>query len=139
MPIPPAVDIVTARLDPPPAVVCASWFQLSAEEQARTSRFRFERDRRRFSVARGGYELGSRIAFGISVGYFGATQTTSGRYSSIRPVGLSVPNIGLTDERTTLNGLLAGVWGGISFFERFPLRARVHAGFVVGGGEDVAF
>jgi 4'-phosphopantetheinyl transferase len=52
MPIPPAVDIVTARLDPPPAVVRSSALYLSAEEHDRAARFRFERDRRRFIVAR---------------------------------------------------------------------------------------
>ena len=52
MPIPLAVDVVTARLDPPPAAVRECWLRLSADEQDRASRFRFERDRRRFTVAR---------------------------------------------------------------------------------------
>jgi 4'-phosphopantetheinyl transferase len=52
MPIPLAVDVVTARLDPPPAAVHECWQRLSADEQDRASRFRFERDRRRFIVAR---------------------------------------------------------------------------------------
>jgi 4'-phosphopantetheinyl transferase len=52
MPIPPAVDIVMARLDPSPAQLRALRLQLSPEEQNRASRFRFERDRRRFIVAR---------------------------------------------------------------------------------------
>jgi 4'-phosphopantetheinyl transferase len=52
MPIPPAVHVVTARLDPPPAAVRECWLRLSADEQDRASRFRFERDRRRFIVAR---------------------------------------------------------------------------------------
>jgi 4'-phosphopantetheinyl transferase len=52
MPIPTAVDIVMARLDPPQDAVRALSAHLSAPEQARAARFRFARDRRRFTVAR---------------------------------------------------------------------------------------
>jgi 4'-phosphopantetheinyl transferase len=52
MPISPAVDIAIARLDPPPERVRAVSGALSAEEQGRAARFHFERDRRRFIVAR---------------------------------------------------------------------------------------
>jgi 4'-phosphopantetheinyl transferase len=46
------VEIVTARLDPPLQAVRAAAFLLCEDERARAARFRFERDRRRFVVAR---------------------------------------------------------------------------------------
>jgi 4'-phosphopantetheinyl transferase len=46
------VDIVTVRLDPPPEAVRALSQRLCGEEQARAARLRFDRDRRRFVVAR---------------------------------------------------------------------------------------
>jgi 4'-phosphopantetheinyl transferase len=46
------VEIVTARLDPPPEAVRALSLRLCGEEQARAARLRFDRDRRRFVVAR---------------------------------------------------------------------------------------
>jgi len=46
------VEVVTARLDPPPEAVCALSQRLCNEERARAARLRFDRDRRRFVVAR---------------------------------------------------------------------------------------
>lgn len=83
-------------------------------------------------VARVGYELGSRLGFGAAVGYFGATQNTTDRPIAMYPVGLSAPNSGLSDETTSINGLFAGAWAGFSLFERFPLRGRLNAGFLLG-------
>jgi hypothetical protein len=85
-----------------------------------------------FGAVRAGYELGSRIGFGVSLGYFGARQGTTDRKSSITPVGLAYPNIGLSDETTAISGFLGGAWGGMSFFEGSPIRARVNAGFLLG-------
>ena len=49
----PEVEVVTARLDAPPPTVRALLAWLCDEEQRRAARFRLDRDRRRFIVARG--------------------------------------------------------------------------------------
>jgi hypothetical protein len=85
-----------------------------------------------FGAVRAGYEMGSRIAFGATAGYFGLIQWTSDRAHTIQPVGLGTPHIGLSDETIAISGLFLGAWGGISIFDRIPLRARVNAGFLLG-------
>ena len=52
MPISSEVQIVVARLDPGPHEAHAAARSLSHAERGRAARFRFERERRRFSVAR---------------------------------------------------------------------------------------
>lgn len=47
------VHVWRARLDPAASEVAACWSLLSADERARAERYRFERHRRRFVVARG--------------------------------------------------------------------------------------
>jgi 4'-phosphopantetheinyl transferase len=52
MSISPGVEVVAARLDPGPRETCALSLWLSQAEQGRAARFRFDREHRRFVVAR---------------------------------------------------------------------------------------
>lgn len=85
-----------------------------------------------FGVVRVGYELGMRLGFGVSAGYFEVTQATTARSLAIYPVGLGASHSGLSDQTTSISGLLAGGWAGFSLFERFPLRGRVTVGVLLG-------
>lgn len=89
-----------------------------------------------YGLLRGGYELGSGIGFGITVGYSLGRQPLTGRPTAITPTGLP-PDPGKANDRLTLRGLVAGVWGGLSLGERFPVHLRLGGGAVIGSMGDL--
>jgi PEGA domain len=87
-------------------------------------------------VFRGGYELGSGFGFGVSAGYVWAQQQTMGRAVSLKPVGLQ-KDMGTVDDLLTLRGFLGGAFAALGFGDRFPIRARLGAGALIGSVGDL--
>jgi hypothetical protein len=87
-----------------------------------------------YAVARGGYELGSRIAFGVAGGYVVSavkyqdrtTSFTSGSGARAATVGDSI----------WMRTAIAGAWGQITFGDSVPFHLRLGAGALVGSASD---
>ncbi|KYF82937.1 hypothetical protein BE20_00795 [Sorangium cellulosum] len=82
-----------------------------------------------------GYELGSGVGFGATLGYVLAYQKTAARAATVTPYGLS-PEPGAADDQLRLSGLVAGGSAGWRLGERFPLLLRLGAGVVIGTVRD---
>jgi hypothetical protein len=85
---------------------------------------------------RGGYELGSRLSFGLVFGEMNAKQAIEGRTTQLFVVGLNDADQGTLDHEITLRAAFAGAWVGYSFDTHFPVRLRLSAGGAWGRASD---
>lgn len=88
-----------------------------------------------YGVFRAGYEFGSGFGFGVTAGYLLLRQATTGRQTTIQPVGLD-SGPGMADDTLTFQGFLAGIFAGLSFGERYPLHLRLGGGVLIGSIAD---
>ncbi|AGP42310.1 hypothetical protein SCE1572_52110 [Sorangium cellulosum So0157-2] len=82
-----------------------------------------------------GYERGSGVSFGATLGYVLAYQKTTTRAALVTPYGLSDER-GTVDDQLKLTGLVAGGFAGWRLGERFPLLLRLGGGVVIGAARD---
>ncbi|MBK9260965.1 MAG: PEGA domain-containing protein [Polyangiaceae bacterium] len=87
-------------------------------------------------MIRAGYELGSGISFGASVGFLQFIQTLDDRTAIVQVVGKD-PNIGTADDALQFRGATMGAWAGYSFGEKLLVRMRLGAGLLVGQFGDI--
>ncbi len=87
------------------------------------------------AVLRGGVELRSGVGFGLAAGVLAANQTTTGRATTLAPIGLA-PTSGVVDDTRKLRGVLAGAWGAYAFGERRVVRLRLGGGALIGSLGD---
>jgi hypothetical protein len=81
------------------------------------------------------YELGSGFAFGVEGGYLVSFQKSTARPTSLAPLGLG-NQPGTADDKLRLQGALAGATFGYGAGEKFPVRARLGAGVLIGQVRD---
>src|SRR5262249_42318690 len=84
---------------------------------------------------RGGYHFTSDVLLGIEAGYLLARQSTTGRATTVQPVGLPA-NPGPPDDTVTLGGTLVGVSGGVQLGQKLPITLRLGVGAVFGHVKD---
>ncbi len=83
-----------------------------------------------------GYEFGSGLGFGLTGGYFSASQSLEGRATKVKPMGLPEDAVS-ADDRLALRGGLVGVWIGLTLGERAPIvHLRLGAGLLAGRMDD---
>jgi hypothetical protein len=87
-----------------------------------------------YAVARGGYELGSRVSFGIVAGYMASTEMFRDRSTSFT-VGSRARAATVGDSLWGRAGL-AGGWGQVTFGDRVPFHLRLGAGALLGSASD---
>jgi hypothetical protein len=88
-----------------------------------------------YVIARGGYELGSGLGFGVAAGWLTIAQSTAQRPAAARVVGLH-DDAALADDSLRLSGVLAGAWASLRIDTRFPIHLRLGAGALVGAVTD---
>ena len=86
-------------------------------------------------MVRVGYELGSGISFGASIGYFHFVQTLDERTTVAQVIGRT-PNAGTADDELKYRAPTISAWGGYSFGEKLLVRMRVATGVMVGFFSD---
>jgi hypothetical protein len=90
-----------------------------------------------YAVARGGYELRSRLAFGIAAGALTTGQHFAQRDTNVAAAGsraLTCPAI--ADDRVWVHAALAGAFSQLTFGDRPAFHFRLGAGAIVGAGSD---
>lgn len=87
-----------------------------------------------FAAFRGGYELGSGIAFTIDAGYLRVGESVT-RAASLKPVGRP-PNAGTMEDRLRLGGAMLGASAGVHRGRSLTFTLRLGAGVFVGTGRD---
>jgi hypothetical protein len=87
------------------------------------------------AMGRGGYRFRGGFVLGIEAGYLFLRSATTGRATSITPVGLK-PDPGKADDTLTLGGALVGGAAGFRLGTRFPLLFRLGAGAFLGSIKD---
>ncbi len=81
-----------------------------------------------FGSLLGTYELGNGFGIGLSAGYLGIAQKTTGHDGDLTPaVNLAVRPASLNDD-IGMGGFLLGALAGLHFGETFPITARVGVG-----------
>ena len=80
---------------------------------------------------RAGYELGSGVSFGASLGFMQFLQSIEDRVGSAQVVG-QTPNDGTIDDDLRFRGFTTGAWAGYSFGEKVRIHARIGVGFSTG-------
>lgn len=88
-----------------------------------------------YGLVRGGYEPGSGLGFGVTVGYFASTQTILTRSTSVTPVR-RFSEAATADDSLWLRGALLGAWAGLSLGTSMPLRFRFGVGALLGSVSD---
>jgi hypothetical protein len=84
----------------------------------------------------GGYELGNGFGFGVTAGYLGMQQTTTGRAAEIQAFGIVHPNKGVANDSVAIESFLLGAYGALRLGDRFPVRLRLGAGVGLGSITD---
>lgn len=87
------------------------------------------------AAVRGGYALGSGLAFGVAVGFVGLAQSVTGRTATLLPVGRTARPATVTDA-LGLGGVSVEGWTGVSLGERVPVHVKLGAGVVFGAVSD---
>lgn len=87
------------------------------------------------ATVRGGYALGSGLAFGVAVGFVGLAQSVTGRQATLLPVGRSARPATVTDA-LGLGGVIVEGWTGVSLGERVPVHVKLGAGVIFGAESD---
>lgn len=90
---------------------------------------------------RGGYELGNGLGFGLTVGYLGLQQTTTGRATQLYPFvdgaqSTGAPSTGAVDDTVSLQDATVGAYASYRLGRRFPLRLGLAAGVAIGNLSD---
>jgi hypothetical protein len=88
-----------------------------------------------YGVAKLGYELNSRFAFGVLLGFIGATQEVHGRETTLEPVGLPARR-GRVDDILRIGTVAPGIWGGYTLDSKYPIQLRISAGAILGTVSD---
>jgi hypothetical protein len=81
--------------------------------------------------AQAGYELGTGLGFGVTVGYLAAVQRVTFRAALAYTLAVE-PDRGTVDDRLALGGMLLGGWGGFTLNEPLPLEFRLGVGALAG-------
>ena len=94
-----------------------------------------------YTIARAGYELASRIGFGIAGGYVASSELFRGRPVSFSVRGQTGPTstytyTALVDDSIWARAGLAGAWAGVTFGDRVPIHLRLGAGALLGTASD---
>jgi hypothetical protein len=84
-----------------------------------------------------GYELGSGFGFGLTGGYLVSFQRSSGRSTTLQPVGPLPPQHGTATDQLRLSGGIVGATGSYGFGETVTVRFRLGAGALLGSVRDV--
>ncbi len=90
-----------------------------------------------YVVARGGYELGSRVAFGLAAGYLATGQKYAQRETTVAPAAsLTKSCFATADDSVWVRAGLAGAWGQVTFGDRLAFHLRLGAGALLGESSD---
>ncbi len=89
-----------------------------------------------FGALFGGYELGSGLGFGASIGYMLLQQTLEGRAAELAIQDTSGAASGQATDVLLFQGFSAGLWVGYRRGDRLRIAARVAAGGVFGAFRD---
>lgn len=84
----------------------------------------------------GGYELGSGIGFGASLGYMMLQQSLEDRPTRLAIRDTSGPASGVSGDVLFFQGFSAGLWAGLRRGDRLRIAARIGAGGVFGVWRD---
>jgi len=83
-------------------------------------------------MVNGAYEFGSGLAFGLSGGFFQASQTVENRDESLVPVGIEAGLPGKSTDELRLRGGLVGIHAAYSLLDNIPVHFRLGAGALIG-------
>jgi hypothetical protein len=89
-----------------------------------------------YGVVRGGYQLGSGLGFGLSLGALAAMQKAYGKEMKLNLVGSAEALRLTTDDVLALRGLFVGGWVGYTLDVGLPLSFRLGAGGLFGAASD---
>jgi hypothetical protein len=89
-----------------------------------------------YGLVRGGYEPGSGLGFGVTAGYFAATQTILKRSTSVTPIRRFSETV-TVDDSLWLRSAVLGAWAGFSLGVSIPIRFRFGAGALLGSVSDI--
>ena len=89
-----------------------------------------------YAVARGGYELGSRVAFGITAGALSTARRYGPRDTSVAPVGTGRTCAATADDSLRMRAALAGGWAQVTFGDQVAFHLRLGAGALLGSALD---
>ena len=87
------------------------------------------------ALARGGYELGWGLGFGVEAGYAAIFQSLDNRSASVVPVGLA-PQPGTATDHVRLDGALVGASVWYRLGEKYPIGFRFAVGGLLGRVRD---
>jgi hypothetical protein len=86
-------------------------------------------------VIHAAYELGFGLGFGLDAGYLYLATSSSGRGTSLQPVGLPAID-GKTDDKLRLSGITLGAAASFHRGEAWPFTLRLGAGVLFGSAAD---
>jgi len=89
-----------------------------------------------YAVARGGYELGSRVAFGVAIGTLVSGRGYAQRETNVAPAGTHSPCSATADDGIWEHAAVLGGWGQMTFGDRLAIHLRLGAGALLGTVSD---
>ncbi len=87
-------------------------------------------------VALGGYELGSRVAFGIAAGYLASGRSYGLRQTNVALAGSGRLCAAVADDSLWERGGMAGGWTQVTFGDEVAFHLRLGAGALLGSALD---